>query len=226
MEFINIRMKGLLRMKKSLGFTLAEVLITLAIIGVVAAMTVPSVLQDTSQREYITGIKKATTSLGQAISMNVAMQGLAPDDLDADHSLRDYLSGALNVVRNVDTVAADADAGIEAKGPTLYTADGMSFSLVSDANGTAAADDGTDACTLAAPCFVLVDVNGDKAPNRFARDAAGAEAIGTAIADGEVTPLANDAAEALRFGDQFVLAIVGARVAPANDSTYAALYQR
>ena len=31
-------------MKKSLGFTLAEVLITLAIIGVVAAMTIPSVI--------------------------------------------------------------------------------------------------------------------------------------------------------------------------------------
>ncbi|HIT55810.1 TPA: prepilin-type N-terminal cleavage/methylation domain-containing protein, partial [Candidatus Galligastranaerophilus intestinigallinarum] len=35
-------MKGNLIMKKSLGFTLAEVLITLAIIGVVAAMTIPS----------------------------------------------------------------------------------------------------------------------------------------------------------------------------------------
>ena len=45
-------------MKKRLGFTLAEVLITLGIIGVVAAMTIPTLMNQTGQAEFKTGLKK------------------------------------------------------------------------------------------------------------------------------------------------------------------------
>ena len=46
------------RFKK--GFTLAEVLITLAIIGVVAAIAIPSVISNTQQQEFKTGLKKSS----------------------------------------------------------------------------------------------------------------------------------------------------------------------
>ena len=54
-------------MKK--GFTLAEVLITLAIIGVVAALTIPSVIVKTQQQEFKTGAKKAISVLSQAMQL-------------------------------------------------------------------------------------------------------------------------------------------------------------
>ena len=38
-------------MNKKSGFTLAEVLVTLMIIGVIAAMTIPSLMQSTAQQE-------------------------------------------------------------------------------------------------------------------------------------------------------------------------------
>ena len=41
------------------AFTLAEVLITLAIIGVVAAMTLPTLIQNHQKQTYVTGLKKA-----------------------------------------------------------------------------------------------------------------------------------------------------------------------
>ncbi|MDO5438036.1 MAG: prepilin-type N-terminal cleavage/methylation domain-containing protein, partial [bacterium] len=41
------------------GFTLAEVLITLAIIGVVAAISIPSVISNSQQQEFKTGLRKA-----------------------------------------------------------------------------------------------------------------------------------------------------------------------
>ena len=45
------------------GFTLAEVLITLGIIGVVAAMTMPTLLNSTNGAQYRTAYKKALSVL-------------------------------------------------------------------------------------------------------------------------------------------------------------------
>lgn len=53
-------------MKKH-AFTLAEVLITLGIIGVVSAMTLPSLVNRTRQKELQTSFQKQYTLLQQAI---------------------------------------------------------------------------------------------------------------------------------------------------------------
>lgn len=45
------------------GFTLAEVLITLGIIGVVAAMTIPTLVNNYKKRTYVVGLKKAYSAL-------------------------------------------------------------------------------------------------------------------------------------------------------------------
>lgn len=52
-------------MKKA--FTLAEVLITLAIIGIVAAMTLPSLTAKYQQKEFTAGLKKFYSQLSQAL---------------------------------------------------------------------------------------------------------------------------------------------------------------
>ena len=46
-------------MMKKHGFTLAEVLITLSIIGVVATMTLPALMTNTAEQQAKTGLKKA-----------------------------------------------------------------------------------------------------------------------------------------------------------------------
>ena len=58
-----IKKKGEKIMTKRFGFTLAEVLITLGIIGVVAAMTMPTLMNSTQGAQYKTAYKKAL-SLG------------------------------------------------------------------------------------------------------------------------------------------------------------------
>ena len=45
------------------AFTLAEVLLTLAIIGVVAALTIPAVITKVSKDQYVVGLKKAYNTL-------------------------------------------------------------------------------------------------------------------------------------------------------------------
>ena len=52
---------------KKAAFTLAEVLITLGIIGVIAAMTIPNLISNYQNAKYIAQLKKSYLVLGQAI---------------------------------------------------------------------------------------------------------------------------------------------------------------
>ncbi|RAI14912.1 MAG: hypothetical protein DKM22_05330, partial [Candidatus Melainabacteria bacterium] len=45
------------------GFTLVEVLLTLGIIGVVAAITIPNLVQNSQNRELVSGLKKTYNTL-------------------------------------------------------------------------------------------------------------------------------------------------------------------
>lgn len=56
-----------MRKNKSFAFTLAEVLITLAIIGVVAAITLPSLIQKHQEKEFATRTKKLYSDIGNAL---------------------------------------------------------------------------------------------------------------------------------------------------------------
>lgn len=49
------------------GFTLAEVLITLGIIGVIAAMTIPALLNNQKNKELETSFKKSYSTLSQTV---------------------------------------------------------------------------------------------------------------------------------------------------------------
>ena len=69
-------------MTKFKGFTLAEVLITLGIIGVVAAMTMPTLINSTQGAQYKTAYKKALSVMSQAIVMNIAL-----DDYDLSQTV-------------------------------------------------------------------------------------------------------------------------------------------
>ena len=73
-------------MTKRFGFTLAEVLITLGIIGVVAAMTIPTLISNTHGAQFKTAYKKALSTLNQAVVMNVALEDTDLSTLDADTS--------------------------------------------------------------------------------------------------------------------------------------------
>lgn len=58
--------------RKKRAFTLAEVLITLGIIGVVAAMTIPTLITNVKGARIRTQFKKSISTLNQAAKMNLA----------------------------------------------------------------------------------------------------------------------------------------------------------
>lgn len=57
------------------AFTLAEVLITLGVIGVVAAMTMPVLIGNYQKKQTVTRLKKAYTNLAQAVKLSELTNG-------------------------------------------------------------------------------------------------------------------------------------------------------
>ena len=57
------------------AFTLAEVLITLGIIGVVAAMTIPTLIANTNSQKYRSTLKKTISTLSQAARLSDSLYG-------------------------------------------------------------------------------------------------------------------------------------------------------
>ena len=178
-------------MKKSLAFTLAEVLITLTVIGVVAALTIPSVIVKTNQQEYRTGFKKAVTVLNQAITMNMAKDDESPKDMENDGDLFDYLKRRMNVI-NIDTSATNS---------AFYTADGFRYEVT---------DNNTE-CAYSNPCFVMVDVNGDKGPHD----------VNNGITNSELS----DLAQRERVSDMFPIMIIESGAVPYGEVAQKALYK-
>ena len=65
---------------RRVAFTLAEVLITLGIIGVVAAMTLPSLVANYKEKEVITKAKKDYSIITQAFRLAQAEEGVPGDN--------------------------------------------------------------------------------------------------------------------------------------------------
>ncbi len=62
MNFLSMKS---VKLNKKIGFTLAEVLITLAVIGVVAALTIPTLAKKYQNAQYVSALKKAYTQMNQ-----------------------------------------------------------------------------------------------------------------------------------------------------------------
>ena len=91
-------------MKKS-GFTLAEVLITLGIIGIVAAMTLPALMQNYQKNVYVNGYKQAFSMLN-----TLTLKIMAEDGVDDMRNTSFYINAFNNVdLSNKNTEFAKPD---------------------------------------------------------------------------------------------------------------------
>ena len=164
-------------MTKRFGFTLAEVLITLGIIGVVAAMTMPTLMNSTQGAQYKAAYKKALSAISQAVTLNVALEEYSfadtnATDPDVDYSIGKIITSRMNVVKTAEDgfgYAMQGEASTKVATPatnnyTFFFNDGVVFSY----------DKGTKGCTQDAPqadqnkiCTGVIDVNGAKGPNKI-----------------------------------------------------------
>ena len=136
-------------MIRKFGFTLAEVLITLGIIGVVAALTIPTLMQKTNDSELKAGYKKMISVLNQAISMNYALDGVDFSNISGLGASTDQTGNTWLgfIYRRLNVVGQS--------GNTIFFSDGSSVTVSDQGN-----------CTRTSPCTITVDINGNKGPNR------------------------------------------------------------
>ncbi len=67
------------------AFTLAEVLITLAIIGVVAAITIPTLITNYQKKVYVAKLQKGISVLNQGVKLMMATEGVSRfEDIEAN----------------------------------------------------------------------------------------------------------------------------------------------
>lgn len=182
---------------RKIGFTLAEVLITLGIIGVVASMTIPTMLQNMQTQQTVSALKKAYSELSQAYTQAVQENG-TPDnwgitDLNTGADTKKFLDILLQYMRVTKNCGVVANSGCFPVGTYTQLVGGGAY----DIDGTttrskAILADGTlivlwpnvamlktpdcsgfygSAPVLQGLCTsVLVDVNGFKKPNVYGQD--------------------------------------------------------
>ncbi len=96
-----------MKLNKTKAFTLAEVLITLGIIGIVAAMTMPTLIAKHKTKETVSKLKKAYSTLSQAYLFAKNEHGTPdywiegePSTWESSSSLVSKLKPYLNIVKD------------------------------------------------------------------------------------------------------------------------------
>jgi len=166
-----------LRERGKNAFTLAEVLITLAIIGVVAAITIPTLIKEHQKKTYVTTLKKSQAELTEVFRRIKATETV--DTIRAtsiykaiinNEDVYDKLSRHMKITKydkdhpyNYLFIDNYTDEGQSIDCSTLncfQMANGAIFSLDRNSRGK------NDKLIL----NLEIDINGEKTPNRYGRD--------------------------------------------------------
>lgn len=148
-------------MKNLKAFTLAEVLITLGVIGVVAAMTLPTLIKEYQKHVWVNQLKKSYSTISQTFQKILADEGT--DDLRNISNLDDeyfskYLNGSSGKRKN-NVNYLNLDYGDEIKGePIINLNDGTQLQV--DFYDPVGNDCG----------HIYIDINGESKPNMIGRD--------------------------------------------------------
>ncbi len=167
------------------AFTLAEVLITLAIIGVVAALTIPAVVKNYQKTQTVTKLKKAWSTINQAYNNSQAQNGMYQTwdkavNIGAAEYFNRYWKPYLKVAKICNTYQ---ECGYNRNDPWKYSDNNQSTTSVvaTDRRITFLSPDGTVFVIFALIGTsvpgetveyndIYIDLNGAKGPNKFGRD--------------------------------------------------------
>jgi type II secretory pathway pseudopilin PulG len=137
---------------------LAEVLITLGIIGVVAAMTIPTLMKNIQDNEFKIAFKKDYSDISQAAALLRSDNGGTLNGVFTDGDTLNGMEIFKPYFRN-----------IKMQNYIIYMPNGAYFWTIGSGWCRSSCTDET--ASNSKTCFgVLIDVNGDKLPNVNGRD--------------------------------------------------------
>ncbi len=175
--------------KKIRGFTLAEVLITLGIIGIVAAMTIPTLIARVDHAQKISLLKKAHSAINQSVR-------LASDDYgdftswDNKLSTMDFLQKYIAPYMKITLYCTNYKVcnytsstpwkryngngdytgfNVFSRIP-FFTVDGILYSISLSGGTTVPDPDVQYDYNYIGKNAIFIDVNGSSLPNRFGND--------------------------------------------------------
>ncbi len=169
------------------GFTLAEVLITLVIIGIIAAFTVPTLIQRTQNKEYSSKLKKAYSVLQQATHQIALNNGYAQGDYSFflnDNFIEEFAK-VVNTQKTCNTTlecfgtssfnnyvclnnSTSSTCNFTAQ-KSLITTDGLIYTVATnDSNYNRFGISDEDVANSLGR--IVVDVNGQRKPNKIGID--------------------------------------------------------
>ena len=182
------------------GFTLAEVLVTLGIIGVVSAMTVQSLMQNYQRQSYVTQLHKFYNILNQSLiryQTDSNAVNLKEAGLTSLAALDDFFQNYFKILNNCNEEITPCFAS-EYKNML-----GKSFTIglghkVTLADGTSVAY-GVVNYNSSIQFVAYVDINGPKGPNIAGRDTFAIYIYNNGLIDDYsdgMAPMTNDQREA------------------------------
>lgn len=165
-------------MKNYSGFTLAEVLIALGVVGIVAAMTLPVLINDIQGRQLQSALKKSYSTISQALDMYYAENGERNFHLMSHDEFKSML---LKYIKNIRDCGygydGDSKACVKARNfanvyKTYNNKAGLRYASFDD--GQFVMNDGTLVMVNYRSGnlkYITVDVNGYlKRPNKLGQD--------------------------------------------------------
>lgn len=144
------------------GFTLAEVLITLGIIGIVAALTIPSMMSNYKKKQTAVQLKKAYSDISQALKLSEVSNGefknweytVETNEQSTLDFMNKYIVPYVKNIKHCDSgKSRKCGMSVSSSGQNYIFNNGVGFSILAGIN-----------------IPILIDLNGPKKPNIIGQD--------------------------------------------------------
>lgn len=166
---------------KTKAFTLSEILITLALVGIIAALTIPTLINNTNNSSYTAGFLRANKILKEAaVKLMANNAGTMAGIYTSDNEVRNGFCSVLDCFETCDAGAVSGNcfsSGFTTLDGSAYTTDQNTVSAAVLSNGMSLTFDYIDSDSGR----ILVDINGMSSPNRLGRDVFAFEYDGSRI---------------------------------------------
>lgn len=161
----------------NLAFTLAEVLVTLGIIGVISAMTLPTLTKNHQRKVYVTQLHKFYNELSQAGESYITSKNalnLKEAGVRSQNGVRDFVQSSFRTVKNCSTTFTDCFASeyknMNGEVVTNYNAADSNCYILPSGNSVCLNYPLLGGFVGGPSVNVVVDVNGKQGPNILGRD--------------------------------------------------------